>query len=148
MVLGFHGDSFTSICASEDSSSLMGGSAVVNVSDRSLTFTAGGRVPGGVALVGIVIRYTRLYIIGGKWGRLSNYCLMGPPPQCSGLYLVIGVNCNFSFLWGIHSSPCLKTWACHTTGRGHNTWTLHALCAHNVDRALIRLFALFPHSGC
>ena len=50
-------------------------------------------------LVGIVVRYTRLYIIGGIMGVLSlNYCLMGPRPQCSGLYLVIGVHCNiFSF---------------------------------------------------
>ena len=33
MVASFHGDAFTSICASEDSRSLIGGSIVVNVSD-------------------------------------------------------------------------------------------------------------------
>ena len=38
---------------------------VVNVSDWSLTVIAGGRGPGCAVLVGIVVHYTRLYIIGG-----------------------------------------------------------------------------------
>ena len=33
MFWGFYGDSFISICAFEDSRSLMGGSTIVNVSD-------------------------------------------------------------------------------------------------------------------
>ena len=44
---------------------------VVNVSDWSLTVIAGGRGPGCAVLVGIVVRYTLLYIIGGIMGFLS-----------------------------------------------------------------------------
>ena len=47
---------------------------------------------------------------------------MGPPPQCSGLYLVIGVHCN-SFLWGLIHRLLVRSWACHTTCRGHNIYT-------------------------
>ena len=49
----------------------MGGSTVVNVSDWLLTVTVGGKDPGCTMLVGIVVRYTLLYIDGGKWGPLS-----------------------------------------------------------------------------
>ena len=46
-------------------------------------------------LVGIVVHYTRLYIIGGIMGVLSLIVIvMAPPPQCSRLYLVIGVHCH------------------------------------------------------
>ena len=38
------------------------------MSDWSLTVTAGGRGLGCVVLVGIVVHYTRLYIIGGIMG--------------------------------------------------------------------------------
>ena len=70
-ILGFYGDSFTSICASEDNRSLRGGSTVVNMSAWSLTATTSGRGPGCTVLVGIVVRYTLLYIIGGIMGVLS-----------------------------------------------------------------------------
>ena len=36
-----------------------------------LTYAASGRGPGRVVLVGIVVRYTLLYIIGGIMGVLS-----------------------------------------------------------------------------
>ena len=63
----------------------MGGSTIVNVSDWPLTITASGRGPRCAVLVGIVVRYTRLYINGGIIGAsLSDVVLMGPPPQCSG----------------------------------------------------------------
>ena len=68
MVSGFHGDSFASICASEDSRSLIGGSTIVNVSDGLLTITISGKGPGCAMLVGIVVHYTLLYINGGEWG--------------------------------------------------------------------------------
>ena len=46
-----------------------------------------------------------LYIIGGIIGVFSlNDVLMGPPPQCSGLCLVIGVNCNI-FYFGVIAVP-------------------------------------------
>ena len=61
---------------------------VVNVSGRSLTVTTGDKVRGCSGLIGIVVHYTLLYIIGGNWESLSNCCIMGPPLQCSGLYLV------------------------------------------------------------
>ena len=41
------------------------------MSDWSLTVTIGGRCPGCIMLVGIVVRYTRLYINGGIMGTLS-----------------------------------------------------------------------------
>ena len=44
---------------------------VVNVSDWSLTVTTSGRGLGRAMLVGIVVRYTLLYIIGGIMGVLS-----------------------------------------------------------------------------
>ena len=59
--------------------------SVVNVSDWSLTVTAGGRGPGYAVLVVIVVRYTHLYINGGIMGAsLIDVVLMGPTPQCSG----------------------------------------------------------------
>ena len=42
------------------------------VSDWSLTVTAGGKGPGCAMLIGIVVRYTRLYINGGIMGFLSH----------------------------------------------------------------------------
>ena len=39
--------------------------------DWSLTVIAGGRGPRCAVLVGIVVHYTRLYIIGGIMGALS-----------------------------------------------------------------------------
>ena len=41
------------------------------MSDWSLIVTAGGRGPGCAMLVGIVVRYTRLYSIGGIMEVLS-----------------------------------------------------------------------------
>ena len=43
----------------------------MNVSDWSLIVIAGGRGLGCAVLVGIVVRYTLLYIIGGIMGVLS-----------------------------------------------------------------------------
>ena len=45
MVSGFHGDSFTSTCAFEDSRSLMGGEYCCDVCPFVLTWAAYGRVP-------------------------------------------------------------------------------------------------------
>ena len=43
-------------------------------------------------LVGIVVRYTRLYINGGRMGAsLIDVVLMGPPQQCSRYIWLIGV---------------------------------------------------------
>ena len=46
---------------------------------------------------------------------------MGPPPQCSGSYLVIGVNCDI-FSFGLNAVPLSRFGACRTTRRGHNIW--------------------------
>ena len=60
---------------------------VVNVSDWSLTITASGRGPECAVLVGIIVRYTCLYIICGIMGVLSfNCCLMGPPHNLAGIF--------------------------------------------------------------
>ena len=53
--------------------SLSHGVCVVNVSDWSLTVTAGGRGPRCAMLVGIVVCYTLLCIVGGIMGVLSLY---------------------------------------------------------------------------
>ena len=51
-------------------------------------------------LVGIVVRYTRLYINGGIMGAsLIDVVLMGPPPQCSGLYIGDLVCIVIFFIW-------------------------------------------------
>ena len=65
--------------------------------------------PGCTVLVGIIVRYTRLYIIGGIMGILSlNVALMGPPPQCSGLYIGELV-CIVIFSFGVDTlSLCLS----------------------------------------
>ena len=55
------------------------GRPVVNVSAGSLTITSGGQVRGCAWLVGIVVYYTLLYIIGGKWGLSLIVVLMDPP---------------------------------------------------------------------
>ena len=55
------------------------GRSGVNVSARSLTVTSGGKVCECAWLVGIVVYYTLLYIIGGKWGLSLIVVLLGPP---------------------------------------------------------------------
>ena len=73
-----------------------------------LTCAAGGRGPGCTVLVGIVVRYTRLYINGGIMGAsLIDVVLMGPPPQCSGLYIGDLV-CIVIFSFGVTAVPCLE----------------------------------------
>ena len=58
---------------------------VVNVSNWSLTVIIGGRVPRCALLVGIVVHYTRLYIIGGIMGVLSlNVVYWAHPPNIAG----------------------------------------------------------------
>ena len=70
MVSGFNGDSLASVCASEGSRSLMGGSTVVMWSHR-VDLPAGGKVLRCAVLVGIVVHYTLIVHYGGKWGPLS-----------------------------------------------------------------------------
>ena len=58
----------------------MGGSTIVNVSDWSLIVTAGGKIPGYAMLVGILVRYTRLYIIDRIMGASLLILFNGPSP--------------------------------------------------------------------
>ena len=99
----------------------LGNICVVNVSDCLLTIIAGGRGPGCAALVGIVVRYTLLYIIGGIMGRSLSWLFNGPTPaMLRATYGELVLICNL-FFWGIHYL-LVQTWAYHTAGRGHNIW--------------------------
>ena len=59
--------------------------------------------------------YTLTMVNGG----LSLILFNGPPPQCSGLY--IGeLMCIVIFSFGVTTISLFWSWACRTTGRGHN----------------------------
>ena len=57
-------------------------------------------------LVGIVVHYTLLYIIGGIMGAPLLMLFNGPPPQFSRYILVIGVHCNILFFGIVYRPPC------------------------------------------
>ena len=81
------------------------------MSDWSLTITAGGKGPGCAVLVGIVVRYTRLYINDGIMGpSLIDVVLMGPPPQCSRYIWLIGVFVAF-FSFEVIAVPLSRSWS-------------------------------------
>ena len=103
--------------------------SVVSVSAGSLTVTASGNVRGCVGLVWIVVHYTLLYIIGGMWGPLSDFVLMGPPPQCSGFNWLFHVDCNLFF--GDNSpSPCTSPGLCCTVRWGNDTFIIEEISQH------------------
>ena len=106
-VLGFNGDSLTSICASEGSRSLMGGSTVVMWSLR-VDLPADGKVLRCAVLVWDCCTLHSHCTLWWKMGAsLYNCCLMGPPPQCSGfIFSELVCICNISF--GVTHCLCLS----------------------------------------
>ena len=58
----------------------MGGEYCCDVCPFGLTCATDGRSPGCAVLVGIVVRYTFLYINGGIWGPLLLMFFNGPTP--------------------------------------------------------------------
>ena len=64
---------------------------------------------------------------------------MAPPPQCSGLYIGDLV-CIVIFSFGVNTVSLSRTWACHTTWRGHNKFS----DSPNLERPPIDAIAQYP----
>ena len=69
----------------------------MNVSARSLTITACGRIRGFIGLVRIAVHYTLLHIMVEMGGISLIIAIMGPPLQCSGLNWLFRMVCNLFF---------------------------------------------------
>ena len=52
--------------------------------------------------------HSPIHLLMANGGLSLIVVLMGPPPQCSGLYMVIGVIYNILFFGVIHLSLCLE----------------------------------------
>ena len=119
MVSGFYRDSFASSCTPGGQSLPYEGSNVVNVSTRSLTMIAGGRVRGCVGLVGIVVHYTFLYIMVEIGGLSLIIGITGSPLECNGLNWLFCLVCNLFF--GIVHRPLCPVVGCATPFGGGTT---------------------------
>ena len=56
---------------------------------------------------------------------------MGPPPQCSRLYIGDLVCIVIFFIW-VNTVSLSRSWACHTAWRGHNTQSMVKLHQKSV----------------